>query len=81
MKRFQPIIISFNSIEQKIPRYFYPASIQFIQKLNFPDLKTQVPIVSGQWDFKANLPFKLEGWKNSEDLSKCDKDKLEKEVV
>lgn len=56
-------------------------NIQLIQKLNFPDLKTPVPIVSGQWNFKANLPFKLEGWKNSEDLSKWDKDKLEKEVV
>lgn len=56
-------------------------NIQLIQKLNFPDLKTPVPIVSGQWKFKANLPFKLEGWKNSEDLSKWDKDKLEKEVV
>ncbi len=56
-------------------------NIQLIQKLNFPDLKTPVPIVSGQWNFKANLPFKLEGWKNSEDLSKWEKDKLEKEVV
>lgn len=56
-------------------------NIQLIQKLNFPDLKTPVPNVTGQWKFKANLPFKLEGWKNSEDLSKWDKDKLEKEVV
>ncbi|WP_347220128.1 hypothetical protein [Chryseobacterium sp.] len=56
-------------------------NIQPIQKLNFPEFKTSVPSIVGEWKFNANLPFKLEGWKNSEDLSKWEKDKLEKEVV
>lgn len=56
-------------------------NIKTIEKLNFPEITTPVPTIVGQWEFNAELPFKLEGWKNSEDLSKWDKDKLEKEVV
>lgn len=56
-------------------------NIETIQKLSFPEINTPIPTTIGHWKFNAVLPFKLEGWKNSEDLSKWDKDKLEKEVV
>ncbi|MFV0531640.1 MAG: hypothetical protein ACK5MD_09430 [Flavobacteriales bacterium] len=56
-------------------------NIQTLQKLNFPEISTPVSATVGKWKFNASLPFKLNGWKNSEDLSKWDKNKLEIEVV
>lgn len=56
-------------------------NMQTIQKLHFPENKITGPIMVGQWMFNAHLPFKLKGWKNSEDLSKWNKEKLEIAVV
>lgn len=56
-------------------------NIQLINKLKFPEINSPVPFTKSEWNFNAELPFKLEGWKNSEDLSKWDKKELEKSVV
>ncbi|ANH82685.1 hypothetical protein A8C56_18405 [Niabella ginsenosidivorans] len=55
--------------------------IQLLKKLNFPDLKAPTPSVKSEWSFDAQLPFELEGWKNSEDLSSWDPKALETAVV
>ncbi|QYS86892.1 hypothetical protein JJC03_02485 [Flavobacterium oreochromis] len=43
---------------------------------------TKLPFWEQEWDLDIkDLPYKLKGWSESEDLSKMDKDLLEKEVV
>ncbi|WP_326983141.1 hypothetical protein VUJ46_00920 [Chryseobacterium sp. MYb264] len=43
---------------------------------------SQVPYWEQEWELDIkDLPYKLKGWSESEDLSKKDKDKLKKEVV
>lgn len=47
-----------------------------------PEIPTPVPYFEFTGEFEVNdLPYELEGWKNSQDLSKIDKDELKKEVV
>lgn len=42
----------------------------------------KVPYWEQEWDLDIkDLPYKLKGWSESEDLSKIDKDDLEKEVI
>ncbi|WP_326983149.1 hypothetical protein VUJ46_00960 [Chryseobacterium sp. MYb264] len=43
---------------------------------------SQVPYWEQEWELDIkDLPYKLKGWSESEDLSKMDKDQLKKEVV
>lgn len=44
-------------------------------------IDTPVPLYEASWTFEAEVPYKLEGWGNAEDLTKIDKEKLEKKVV
>lgn len=47
-----------------------------------PEITVPVPYFEFTGEFEvADLPYELEGWKNSQDLSKMDRDELEKEVV
>ncbi len=46
-----------------------------------PIIDTPVPIYEASWTFEAEVPYKLEGWGNAQDLTKIDKEKLEKKVV
>ncbi|MGG6231144.1 hypothetical protein [Tenacibaculum sp. SDUM215027] len=55
--------------------------MKIIKNLSLSKIKMATPIVEREWSFEAELPFELEGWKNSEDLSKWDKNELEKKVV
>jgi hypothetical protein len=55
--------------------------LNLIQKLDFPNNDVPLPIVMHEWKFQANLPFKLQGWKDAENLNSWDKDKLERVVV
>ena len=52
------------------------------QRIRIPVPPEPVPVweVSGEFEV-TDLPYELEGWKNSQDLSKIDRDELEKEVV
>lgn len=54
---------------------------ELIKKLDFPKISQPVPYIEYEWEFEAELPFELEGWKNSEDLSKWDENELEKQVL
>ncbi|MBL4746304.1 MAG: hypothetical protein JKY08_08035 [Flavobacteriaceae bacterium] len=51
------------------------------KELHLPKITQPVPYIEYEWEFEADLPFELEGWKNSEDLSKWDKNELEKQVL
>ncbi|MBC9797029.1 hypothetical protein [Sinomicrobium weinanense] len=55
--------------------------VEVVKKLSFPELKDSVPYIEHKWTFETNLPFELQGWKNSEDLTQWDEKELEKEVV
>lgn len=48
-----------------------------IREFNFPD----TPYFEYEGEFKAKVPYMLQGWKKSVDLSKEDRDDLEVEVV
>lgn len=58
-------------------------------KENYTDVRIRIPVPPEPvpvWEIKGEfevtgLPYKLEGWQNSQDLSKMDKDVLKKEVV
>ncbi len=52
------------------------------ERMRIPVPPTEVPVweVTGKFEV-IDLPYKLQGWKNSLDLSKIDRDELEKEVV
>ncbi|WP_237276921.1 hypothetical protein [Tenacibaculum ovolyticum] len=56
-------------------------NIQMINDFNFPVLELELPIYEASWTFEAEVPYKLEGWRNAQDLTKIDKEKLEKKVV
>lgn len=47
-----------------------------------PEITTPVPYFEFTGEFEVtDLPYELEGWKNSQDLSKVDREVLEKDVV
>ncbi len=52
-----------------------------VKSLEFPDIDTPVPYFEYEWQFEAELPFILEGWKNSQNLKDMDESILEKEVL
>ncbi len=52
-----------------------------VKKLDFPEIQQPIPFIEYEWEFEAELPFELEGWKNSQDLTIWDENELEKEVV
>ncbi|MBL4746312.1 MAG: hypothetical protein JKY08_08075 [Flavobacteriaceae bacterium] len=54
---------------------------ELVKKLDFPEITQPVPYIEYEWEFEADVPFELEGWKNSEDLSKWDENELEKQVL
>lgn len=55
--------------------------LELIKTLNFPLVESEVPFIENEWFFEAELPFDLEGWENSKDLTGYDNDELEKMVV
>lgn len=57
------------------------SNLQLLQKLHFPNINKPLPIIECEWSFNAELPFELKGWKDAENLSNWDRDKLEKAVV
>ena len=55
--------------------------LQLIKVLKFPIIEDEVPFIEGEWSFDAEVPFNLEGWKNSKNLSAYGDDELEKMVI
>ncbi|QAR30772.1 hypothetical protein EQP59_05180 [Ornithobacterium rhinotracheale] len=55
-------------------------SYTLIKRLNFDTITQDVPFYEQEWIFNADLPFELEGWKNSKDLSKIDQEELQQKV-
>lgn len=57
------------------------SALDTVKKLDFPEIQEPVPFIKYEWKFEAELPFELEGWKNSQDLTKWDEKELEKKTV
>ena len=56
-------------------------SFKEIQSYPVTKIKEPVPFVELKGKFTVDLPYELEGWSNGQDLSKIDKEELEKKVV
>lgn len=57
---------------------------QSFEKINsypIPKINAPVPFYEVKGEFTVDLPYELEGWSNGQDLSKMDKDELEKKVL
>lgn len=58
------------------PQSYEKIKLYPITKINKP-----VPFYEVKGEFTVDLPYELEGWSNGQDLSKMDKDELEKKVL
>ena len=56
-------------------------SFKEIQSYPITKIKEHVPFVEVKGKFTVDLPYELEGWSNGQDLSKMNKEELEKKVV
>ena len=57
-------------------------NIKKIKSFAMPDIKTPKPfVIDLEWTFEVENPYSLEVWNNTKDLTKLDKEELEKKVV
>ncbi len=67
---------------QREPKMGRSKNYKEIQKLPLPKIEEPVPFLEAEWEIEiTDLPYELEGWSNSQDLRKIDKEVLKKEVV
>ncbi len=55
--------------------------LQLITALQFPEIEEETPYIEHEWTFDAEVPFKLNGWANSKNLTQMDKEELKKKVI
>lgn len=77
------IKVSLNAYERNTESFPFAKKGSFVSLVDFPIPKIDkpVPYFEVQGEFEVELPYDLEGWKNSEDLNKIDKEQLQDEVV
>ncbi|WP_438712674.1 hypothetical protein ACSTS3_10680 [Aquimarina muelleri] len=56
-------------------------NIESVIEFKNPTIESPVPVYEASWKFEAELPYELEGWRNAQDLTKLNKEELEKRVV
>ncbi len=57
-------------------------NIKKLKSFVMPDIKTPKPfVIDLEWTFEVEIPYSLEVWSNTKDLTKLDKEELEKKVV
>ncbi|GAA5094896.1 hypothetical protein GCM10023210_26990 [Chryseobacterium ginsengisoli] len=55
-------------------------SYNLIKRLKFSPIPKDLPFYEQEWEFDANVPNEIIGWKNSKDLTKLDKEELQEKV-
>ncbi len=76
-----------NDIFKKISLEIYSAdendeNTKLEKKFDFPDIPTPRPYYyKNTWEFDAEVPYTVDGWKDGQDLSKIDQKELKKMVV
>ncbi len=76
-----------NDIFKKISLAIYSAdendeNTKLEKKFDFPDIPTPRPYYyKNTWEFDAEVPYTVDGWKDGQDLSKIDQKELKKMVV
>ncbi|MCV6630034.1 MAG: hypothetical protein OIF50_09260 [Flavobacteriaceae bacterium] len=56
-------------------------NIKKIKEYHMPNIEEPVPLIEGQLEFEAEVPYELEGWSKAQDLSKWDQEVLLEKVV
>ena len=56
-------------------------SYEIVKTYPIPKIEKPFPLYEIKGEFTVDLPYELEGWSKGQDLSKMDKDELEKKVV
>lgn len=56
-------------------------NIIMLKEFKNSSIDKKLPYYEVQWEFEAEVPYKLEGWNNAQDLRKLDEEDLEKKVV
>ena len=77
------IKVSLNAYERNTESFPFAKKDSFVHIVDFPTPKINkpVPFIILEGEFEVELPYNLEGWGKSEDLTKIDKKQLESEVV
>ncbi|WFO16788.1 hypothetical protein M601_003030 [Cellulophaga baltica 4] len=66
---------------QREPMMGRAKNYKVLEELPLPQIDTVVPILETEWEIEiTELPYEIKGWSNSQDLSKMNRDELEKEV-
>ena len=76
------IKVSLNAYERNTESFPFAKKDSFVHIVDFPTPKINkpVPFIIVEGEFEVELPYNLEGWGKSEDLTKIDKKQLESEV-
>ena len=56
-------------------------SYEIVKTYPIPKIEKPIPYYEVKGEFTVDLPYELEGWSKGQDLSKMDKEELEKKVV
>ncbi|SHK08565.1 hypothetical protein [Pseudozobellia thermophila] len=68
--------------KQTVPGMSRAKNYTELRSFDFPKLDAPVPRLEQEWDIDiTDLPYELEGWRNSQDLRLMDSKELEKKVV